>query len=264
MGFENKLIRVIRQKARQERMRIVFAESNNFKMLKAAIEVLNENIAQPVLLGNRDVIMETVNKYNLDISGMEIIDVRSKHERGRRKRYGKIYWEKRQRKGLTETEAFERMFERNHFGIMMVETGEADGFISGISSKYREITGPAIRLIGKRDDIETIAGMYMIMTKKGPYFISDTTVNLDPSPQTLASNAILTAEKVREFNVEPVVAMLSYSNFGSIKEAKGAKRVREAVRILHDTKPELLVDGEIQANFALNTELRDNLFPFSK
>ena len=264
MGYENKLIRAIRHKAKEERMRIVFAESNNFKTLKAAQEVLNEGLAQPVLLGNRDVIMKTVNEYNLDITGMELIDVRSPHERGRRQRFAEIYWKKRQRKGLTYTEAFERMFDRNHYGIMMVETGEADGFISGISSKYREITGPAIRMIGKRDDIETIAGMYIIMTKKGPFFFSDTTVNLAPSAETLASNAVLTAEKVREFNIEPVIAMVSYSNFGSIKNAQGAKIVRDAVKILHKDHPDLIVDGEIQANFALDIEKRMSKFPFSK
>ena len=264
MGYENKLIRAIREKARQERMRIVFAESNNFKTLKAAQEVLYEGIAQPVLLGNKDVIMETVNEYNLDISGMEIIDIRSPHERGRRERFAEIYWKKRQRKGLTYTEAFERMFERNHFGIMMVETGEADGFISGISSKYREVIVPALRMVGKREDVKSIVGMYVIMAKKGTYFISDTTVNLNPSAESLASNAILTAEKVKEFGIEPIVAMLSYSNFGSIKHAEGASVVREAVKILHKEQPDLIVDGEIQANFAIDVEKRMSKFPFSK
>jgi len=264
MGYENNLIRAIRGKARQEKMRIVFAESNNFKMLKAAQEVLSENIAQPVLLGNKDVIMETVTKYSLDISGMEIIDIRSPHERERRERYGKIYWKKRQRKGLTKVEAFERMFERNHFAAMMVETGEVDAMISGVSSKYREIIKPALRIVGKRDDVLSISGMYIILTKKGPYFFSDTTVNLNPTAEILACNAKLTAEEVKKFNIKPIMAMVSYSNFGSIADSAGATRVREAVKMLHEKNPELIVDGEIQVNFALDNEMRDKMFPFSK
>ncbi len=264
MGYENNLIRAIRAKARQERMRIVFAESNNFKTLKAAQEVLSENIAQPVLLGNREIIMKTANKFSLDISGMEIIDIRSPHERGRRERYGEIYWKKRQRKGLTKIEAFERMFERNHFAAMMVETGEVDAMISGVSSKYREIITPAIRIVGTKKETSIVSGMYIIMTKKGPYFFSDTTVNLNPTADNLVSNAILTAEEVRKFNVEPVIAMVSYSNFGSISNSDGAKKVREAVKRLHKEQPEMIVDGEIQVNFALNKKLRNKLFPFSK
>ncbi len=264
MGYENNLIRAIRSKARQEKMRIVFAESNNFKMLKAAQEVLSENIAQPVLLGNKEVIMKTVNEFSLDVSGMEIIDIRSPHERGRRERYGEIYWKKRQRKGLTKIEAFERMFERNHFAAMMVETGEVDAMISGISSKYREVIKPALRIVGKRKDVLSISGMYIMMTKKGPYFFSDTTVNLNPTAEILACNARLTAEEVRKFNVEPVMAMVSYSNFGSIADSEGAKRVRKAVEILHKTNPEMIVDGEIQVNFALESQTRDKMFPFSK
>lgn len=264
LGLENKLVNSITEKAKQERMRVVFAESNNFKMLKAAQEVLHEGIAQPILLGNRDVIMQTVNENGLDITGMEIIDIRSPQERGRRKRYGEILWKKRQRKGATQIEAFEKMFDRNWFGVMMVETGEADAFISGVSSKYADITRPALRIVGTRPDVKRIAGMYVVMTKKGPFFFADTTVNLNPSVDTLIDNTLLTAEEVRKFNMEPVIAMVSYSNFGSVNEGKTAKMVREAVKYLHENHPDLIVDGEMQASVALNNEQRNRLFPFSK
>lgn len=264
LGLDNKLLDEITNKAKSERMRIVFAEANNFKMLKAAQEILHEGIAQPILLGNKEVIMETVHTYNLDIAGMEIIDLRGHQERGRRKRYAEIFWEKRQRKGLTYEEAFEKMFDRNHFGIMMVETGEADAFISGITSKYGDITSPALRIVGKRENVERIAGMYVVMTKKGHYFFADTTVSLNPTVETLVDNTLLTAEEVRKFNVEPVIALVSYSNFGSVPDAEGAKMVRDAVKILHEKYPDLLVDGEMQANIALNKDVRSRLFPFSK
>jgi len=264
LGLDNKLLREITNKAKEEKMRIVIAEANNFKMLKAAQEILHEGIGIPILLGNKEVIMETVNNNNLDITGMEIIDLRSNTERSRRQRYAEIFWKKRQRKGLTYEEAFEKMFDRNHFGIMMVETGEADAFISGIASKYGEITGPAIRIVGKREGVEKIAGMYVVMTKKGYYFFADTTVTLNPSVETLVDNTLLTAEEVRKFNVEPVIALVSYSNFGSVPDAEGAKMVREAVKILHEKYPDLIVDGEMQANVALNKEVRSRLFPFSK
>jgi len=264
LGLDNQILRELTIKAKQDKMRVVFAESNNFKVLKAAQEVLHEGIALPILLGNKDVIMKTVEEYNLDISGMEIIDIRNPNERERRKKYAEIFWKKRQRKGLTYESAFEKMFDRNHFGIMMVETGDADAFLSGSSSKYADITRPALRIVGTRDDVNKIAGMYVIMTKKGPFFFADTTVNLNPSVETLVENAVLTAEEVKKFNIEPVIAMISYSNFGSVSDAQGARMVREAVNILHNDYPDLIVDGEMQANVALNKNLRDSLFPFEK
>ena len=264
LGLENKLLNVMSHKAKQEKMKIVFAEATNFKVLKAATEVLHEGIAQPILLGTKEVVMEVVEKYKLDISGMELIDFRSAQEREKLKLYAHHFWLKRQRKGLTYEEAYQKMFDRNHFAIMMVEMGDADACISGSTSKYGEIISPALKIIGKRDNVHKIAGMYVIMTKKGPFFFADTTVTLNPTVETLVDNTLLTVEEVRKFNVEPVVALVSYSNFGSVPCAEGAIMVREAVKILHEKCPNLAVDGEMQANFALNKELRNSMFPFSK
>jgi len=264
LGLDNKIVREITHKAKQKIQRVVFAESNNFKMLKAAQEVLHEGIAQPILIGDKHVIEVIAKNNNLDLTGLEIIDIRAHQETERREKFAEIFWKKRQRKGLTRNAANELMYNSNYFGIMLVETGEADAFVSGISSKYGDITGPALRIVGKRDGLDKIAGMYVIMTKKGPYFFADTTVTLNHTAETLAQTALLTAEEVRKFNIEPVVAMLSYSNFGSVPDGTGAVMVRDAVKILHQNNPDLIVDGEIQANFALNREMRERVFPFGK
>ncbi len=264
LGLDNKIIREITQKAKQKNTKIIFAEANNFKMLKAAQEVMNEGIAEPILVGDKHIIEIIAQNNNLDIKDLQIIDIRSKEEAERRNRFAEIFWKKRQRKGLTKNAANELMYNSNYFGIMMVETGQADAFVSGIASKYGDITGPALRIVGKKDGLDKIAGMYVIMTKKGPFFFADTTVTLNPTAETLAQTTLLTAEEVRKFNIEPVIAMLSYSNFGSVPEAEGAVMVREAVKILHTNHPELIVDGEMQANCALNREIRESMFPFTK
>lgn len=264
LGLENKLISAITEKAKEEKMRIVYAEAFHYKILKAAFEVLSEGIAIPVLLGNHEIITQTAEEYKIDISGMEIIDTHSKEETERRNKYGEIYWKKRQRKGVTALEAIEKMNDTNFFGIMMVETGEADAFVSGISSKYSDIAGPALRIVGCRKDVKIIAGMYVVMTKSGPYFFSDTTVNFKPNAETLAEITILTYDEVKKFNIEPIIALVSYSNFGSVQNQENPVLVKKAIDILHATRPEIIVDGEMQANFAFNTELRERMFPFSK
>lgn len=264
LGLENKLISAITEKAKEEKMRIVYAEAFHYKILKAAYEVFSESIAIPVLLGNREIIVQTASVYNIDISEMEIIDTRSKEEAERRNIYGEIYWKKRQRKGVTSLEAIEKMNDPNFFGIMMVETGQADAFVSGISSKYSDIAGPALRIVGCNKNVKTIAGMYVVMTKSGPYFFSDTTVNFKPTAETLAEITILTYDEVRKFNIEPIIALVSYSNFGSVQNQENPVLVKKAIEILHSTRPEIIVDGEMQANFAFNTELRERMFPFSK
>ncbi len=264
LGLDNKLQREIMQKAKQQQMRIVFAEANNFKMLKAAQEVLHEGIALPILVGDKTAMLEIAQSSGLDISEMQIVDIHSPEESERRKRYADIFWKKRQRKGLTQNTAYDLMHNSNHFGIMMVETGEADAFISGIASRYGDTIAPALRIVGKKDGIDKIAGMYVIMTKKGPFFFADTTVTLQHTAESLAQTALLTASEVRKFNIEPVIAMLSYSNFGSVTDTESAIMVRQAVQILHKKYPDLIVDGEIQANSALNAELRERIFPFSK
>jgi malate dehydrogenase (oxaloacetate-decarboxylating)(NADP+) len=264
LGLDNKLQREIMQKAKQQMMNIVFAEANNFKMLKAALEVLHEGIARPILVGDKGAMLEIAQSAGLDLSEMQIVDIHSQEESERRKQYADIFWKKRQRKGLTQNSAYELMYNSNHFGIMMVETGEADAFISGIASRYGDTIAPALRIVGKKDGIDKIAGMYVIMTKKGPFFFADTTVTLQHTAESLAQTALLTASEVRKFNIEPVIAMLSYSNFGSVADTETAVMVRDAVKILHKKYPDLIVDGEMQANTALNADVRERIFPFSK
>tara|TARA_R110001583_G_scaffold14228_5_gene59911 strand:+ start:2779 stop:5037 length:2259 start_codon:yes stop_codon:yes gene_type:complete len=263
MGRDNKLIRALTDKAKRNPKRVVFAEGENFKVLKAAQTVLQEGIAQPILLGNRDEIKQIIKENDLDLEDVQIINWISPEEIKRRENYAEILFKKRNRKGLTLSEAIEKMTNRNYFGSMMVEMGDADALISGSTSKYSETIRPAIHTVGVKPDINHIAGMYLLMTKKGPLFFSDTTVNPRPSAQTLVDTTLLTAEAVRKFNIDPVIAMVSYSNFGSIREGSPC-RVRDAVQTLHREHPNLVVDGDIQMNFALNCELRNKMFPFSK
>ncbi len=267
MGHENKIIRAVRMKAQatKDKPKLVFAEGEHFRVLKAAHEVYNVGIARVVVLGNEEKIKRLAEEYAINLEGIEIINPLSSDMEEKRRKFAKHYWEKRQRKGLTYDEAYQRMKEPNHFGIMMVEMNEADAFISGYATKYREVLSPALKIVGKREDVKTIAGMYIVITKKhGTFFFADTTVNPDPTPETLVCNARLTAEEVKKFGIEPVIAMLSYSNFGSVRDTETARKVQEAVKILHDRFPELTVDGDIQANIALDPEIRDQLFPFSK
>jgi malate dehydrogenase (oxaloacetate-decarboxylating)(NADP+) len=267
LGHENQLLRWITQRAKMDKKRIVYAEGANLKILKAANEVYHEGIATPILLGDVAQIKQIITDNNLDIGCLTIIDPRGKDQEERRNRFAEMIWKKRQRKGITKDEADELTENRNYFGIMMVETGEADAMVSGVSHEYGEVVGPALRLIGPKPNLNRISSMYIVFTKKGPYFFADTTVNLDPDWKTLADTALLTSEMVRRFNIEPVIAMLSYSNFGSIKGGEhthGPEKVRQATNYLHENYPELLVDGEIQANFALNREMCNSKFPFSK
>jgi malate dehydrogenase (oxaloacetate-decarboxylating)(NADP+) len=267
LGHENMLLRGITQRAKLDPKRIVYTEGTNLKILKAANEVYHEGIAIPILLGDVEQIKQIIAENNLDIGDVTIIDPRCKSEEDRRIRFAEMIWKKRQRKGITKDEAYELTENKNYFGIMMVETGEADAMVSGVSHEYGEVVGPALRLIGPKPNLNRISSMYIVFTKKGPYFFADTTVNLDPDWKTLADNALLTAEMVHRFNIEPVIAMLSYSNFGSIKGGEhthGPEKVRQATNYLHQNYPELLVDGEIQANFALNREMCNSKFPFSK
>ena len=261
LGLENELIRAITGKAKSRPMRVVFAEANNFKVLKAAQISLHEGIAKPVLLGNKRIINKLIEENKLDLSGAEIIELRSPAELERRERYAKTLFQKRQRQGLTYSEALEKMHNRNYFGIMMVETGEADAFVSGVQSKYEDCFNPALEIVGAKSDV--VAGMYVLLTKRGPMFFADTTVNVKPSAEMLVKIARLTAEEVKRFNIEPVMAMVSFSNFGSV-EAASPERVRTAVKILHEQHPDLLIDGEMQANIALNRKIRDKQFPFTK
>ena len=264
LGIDNKLIMAIRNKARQDPKRIVFAEANSFRILKAVQFVLREGIAKPILLGNKAKIHALIDENQLDIENVPIIDLYESVSEEKRHHFAKILYEKRKRKGMTYNECVEKMYNRDYFGSMMVETGEADAFISGFSRKYSSTIRPALQVVGVKEDFNHIAGMYMLLTKHGPLFLSDTTVNMNPSAQILADTTILTAAEIRRFNIEPKIALLSYSNFGAYKGQGSPVRVKEAVKILHDNYPELIVDGEMQANYALNGKLRYSRYPFNK
>jgi malate dehydrogenase (oxaloacetate-decarboxylating)(NADP+) len=266
LGLDNQLLRGIGIKARQNPKKIVFAEGNNLKVLRAANQILHDGIAYPILLGNESELKQMIVENNLERS-LEIIDPKSDGSRRLRSLFSNLIWEKRCRKGITSEEAEELAGHQNYFGIMMVETGNADAMISGVTSHYGDVISPALQLIGPRQGLKHISSMYIVMTKKGPLFFADTTVNLDPDAQTLVETTLLTADEVRKFNIEPVIAMVSYSNFGSVKSSEHTRsldRVRQAISILHQDYPDLIVDGEIQANFALNKELRSRKFPFTK
>jgi malate dehydrogenase (oxaloacetate-decarboxylating)(NADP+) len=264
LGFDNKLIMGIRNKAKQAPKRVVFAEANDFKVLKAAQFVIREGIAKPILLGNKEKIKALIKDNKLELDNVPIIDLFKNVSNEKRNRFAKILHEKRKRKGMTYNEAVEKMFNRDYYGTMMVETGEADAFISGFSRKYAETIKPALQVIGVKEQFNHIAGMYILLSKRGPLFLADTTVNMNPSAQTLVDTTILTAAEVKRFNIEPKIALLSYSNFGAHTGQGSPTRVKEAIKILHKEQPDLLVDGEMQANYALNGKLRYKRYPFNK
>lgn len=266
LGLDNQLLHGIVVKAKQNPKKIVFAEGNNLKILRAANEVLHDGIAIPILLGNVEEIKQIITENHLDLNHTLIIDPHSKSNEELRNSFAELIWQKRQRKGTTLEEAYELTFNRNYYGIMMVDTGLAHGMISGVTSHYGDVMSPALRLIGPKPNLNHISSMYIVMTKKGPLFFADTTVNLAPDVQTLVETTLLTSEEVRKFNIEPVIAMVSYSNFGSVKSSEHTEtldRVRQTITSLHQNHPELIVDGEIQMNFALNKELRSQKFPFT-
>jgi malate dehydrogenase (oxaloacetate-decarboxylating)(NADP+) len=267
LGLDNQLFHGIVIKAKQNPKKVVFAEGNNLKVLRAANEVLHEGIAIPVLLGNVQEIKQLIADNQLDLNGTPIFDPRSIESNELRNSFADLIWKKRQRKGVTLQEAYELTFNRNYFGIMMVDTGLADAMISGVTSHYGEVMSPALKLIGPKPNINRISSMYIVMTKRGPLFFADTTVNLDPDVQTLIETTVMTADEVRKFNIEPVIAMVSYSNFGSVplsEHTRHLERARQTIKFLHQNHPELIVDGEMQMNFALNKELRSQKFPFTR
>ena len=262
LGLDNKLIRNITNKAKQNPKRVVFAEADHYKILKAAQQVNDEGIAKPILLGDVEKIRKLIADNNLDLGDIPIIDPRSKSEDDRRSAFGDIFFKKRQRRGFTLYEARKVMKERNHFGAMMVETGAADAMISGLTRKYADPIRPALQIIGVQEGVKRVAGMYIMNTKQGPFFFADTTMNVNPTVEDLVDITVLTAKSVKQFNITPRIALLSYSNFGSA-EGEVPNKMRDAVEILHKNYPGMIVDGEMQANFALNDELMKEQFPFS-
>ena len=263
LGLDNKLLKNITQKAKRNPKTVVFAEADNYKILKAAQIVYEEGIAKPILLGKIKRIQEVVDEFNLELGDIPIIDPRSSDEKVRRNNFAELLYNKRKRRGITQIEAREMMRSRNYFGSAMVEVGEADALISGLTRSYRDTIRPALQVIGTDDDVTKIAGMYILFTKQGPFFFADTTINVNPTAEDIVDITALVAKIIQRFKVQPKIALLSYSNFGS-SEGEDAIKMREATRMLKEKHPEIVVDGEIQANFALNRELREQIFPFSE
>ncbi len=260
LGLDNKLIRVITSKAKQNPKRVVFADADTYKILKTAQVVKEEGIAIPILLGNKKKIEKLILENNLRMDDIQVVDPR---EEGQMiEEFGKIFFEKRKRRGFTMYEARKIMQERNYYGSMMVETGQADALISGLTRNYVDTIKPALRIIGTDDGVDKVAGMYILNTKDGPIFFADTTINIDPTAEDIVEITLLTAKAVRQFNIKPRIALLSYSNFGSSNTAS-AMKMRRAVELLHAKHPDLLVDGEVQANFAFNPQMMKDNYPFS-
>lgn len=262
LGLDNKLLRTITEKAQSAPKRVVFAEADNLRILKAAQVASEEGVCKPILLGKRKLIEALIEEYSLEFQDLQIIDPKSDAEKARRACYGQLFFTKRKRKGVTEYEAIQYMRERNHFGAMMVENGDADAMISGATRNYRAVVKPFIQTIGLQKDVNTIAGMYILMTKRGPMFLADTTVNLDPTAEQIAEITSNVAKTIRKLRITPKIALLSYSNFGS-SVGPDAEKMSKAVKILHEKYPTIIVDGEVQANFALNNELMNEKFSFS-
>ena len=263
MGLDNKLMDAVTAKAQKDPKRVVFAEAENENILKAAQILVEEKIAKPILLGDAKKIKKVADKQEINLDKFKIINPKSLDAATLRKDFSKIFFKKRNRKGISKELACEMMMNNNYFGVMMVETKKADAFISGASSKYANTIRPALQIIGTRPKVNTIGGMYLMNTKKGPFFFADTTVNIEMTAEKLADITILTAEEVRKFNIEPIIALLSFSNFGSNRTPQ-SEIVSGAVKILHEKMPDLIVDGEMQANFALNKNLRQKRYPFNK
>jgi malate dehydrogenase (oxaloacetate-decarboxylating)(NADP+) len=262
LGLDNKLLRNITEKAQSNPKKVVFAEADNIKIIKAAQTSFEEGVATPILLGNKKIIQQLIKEYNVDLHDVQIIDPKSEEEEQRRSAYGKAFFEKRKRKGITEFESIQIMRERNHFGAMMVELGHADAMISGLTRSYRNSIKPVLQTIGLEKDVNTVAGLYILNTKRGPLFLADTTINLNPTAEQIAEITANVAKTIRKFKITPRIALLSYSNFGS-SIGPDAEKMSKAVEILHDKYPSLVVDGEIQANFALNNDLLMEKFAFS-
>ena len=263
LGQETKLTRKLHDTARLHPQKVVFAEGGHPTMMKAAVQAKQEGICDPILLGNPDRLHRLAQRLKLDLSNINIIDMRADQEQGRRATYAKHLAEKRQRQGYTFQEAYDKMYERNYFGMMMVEQGEADAFITGLYTKYSNTIKVAKEVIGIRKEYDTFGTMHILNTKKGTYYIADTLINRHPDKNILVDIARLSAHTVRFFNEEPRIAMISYSNFGT-DETGSPTNVHNAVAEMQERYPDLAIDGEMQVNFALNKQLRDDKYPFTR
>jgi len=262
MGYSNKLIHRLNTMAKSDPKRVVYCEGNHINMMKAAIISQKEGICHPILLGSEERIRSIAKDNGIDLNGVQIIDHRNISEDVRRARYAQILSDKKSREGIRYQEAFEKMSDRNYFGMMMVETGDADAVITGIYSHYREFAKTALEVIGLQPQYKHFAAMHIVQTKKGPYFLADTLINRWPEEDVLIEIVKLSHDTVKYFASEPVMAMLSFSNYGA-DDNGSPKSIANAIKYFHEEYPDYVIDGEMQLNFAMNKELRDKTFPFN-
>ncbi|MBK8555824.1 MAG: NADP-dependent malic enzyme [Lewinellaceae bacterium] len=266
LGLDNNLTRVIQTKARQNKKRVVFGEAENVSMLKAARVVIEEGIAIPILLGDVDNIHKIMAENQIELPGVQIIDPTkpgSVEDKERLTRYADLYHEQRKRKGVIRVEASQVMRRKNYFGSMMVETGEADAMISGLGRKYPDTIRPALRIIGPKPGVSRVAGMYILMSRFGPLFLADTTINFNPTAEEIVEIAELTADEIGKFNIKPRIALLTYSSFGSVPHGTDAEKMRKATTMLKEKHPNWIIDGEMQAHLAFDTEIMKQYYSFS-
>ncbi|MBB6003679.1 NADP-dependent malic enzyme [Arcicella rosea] len=263
LGLDNQLMKYIFNKAKRSPKRVVFADAENLKVLKSVQQSKDEGICVPILLGDKNKIRRIIQENNLDLNEVQIIDTRAPETIERLKEYGDIFFNKRKRKGYNQYEAHKQMQVRSYFASMMVETGDADCVISGLTRNYPDAIRPALQIIGREDGVKKVAGMYILLTKKGPVFFSDTTVNFNPTVEDIVEITELTAKAVERFNLKPRIALLTYSNFGTAN-GEDAVKMREATAILQKKHPEMIVEGEMQAHLAFDNELIKENYPFSK
>ena len=265
LGLDNTLMKVIINKAKTKPKRVVLADAENLSVLKAAQEVLQDGIATPILLGNKEVILQILNENSIKLPGVEIIDPYlpvADEDKERANRYSELLFIRRQRQGLNKAEAQKIIRRRNYFGSMMVSTGDADAMIGGMSRNYPDTVRPALQAIGRKEGVQKVSGMYILMSRFGPLFLADTTVNFNPSAEEIVEIAELSAKQVEKFNIKPRIALITYSNFGSA-EGEDAKKMKSAVQLLKQRNPNMIVDGEIQAHLPFNIELLKENHPFS-
>ncbi|SOD97834.1 NADP-dependent malic enzyme [Spirosoma fluviale] len=263
LGQDTRISRVINNKARTNPKRVVFADAENLKVLKAAQQVKDEGIAVPILLGETAMIQGMISQNNLDLADVAIIDPRSSEQHELVEQFGDLFYQKRYRKGVSAAEARKRMLSRNYFGAMMVETGQADALISGLTQNYPDTIRPALQVIGKESGVQKVAGMYILLTNRGPLFFSDTTVNVNPTANDIVEITELTARAVERFNIKPRIALVTYSNFGSAK-GEDADKMQQATEILQAKHPDMVIDGSMQAHLAFNVDLLRQNYPLSK
>jgi malate dehydrogenase (oxaloacetate-decarboxylating)(NADP+) len=263
LGLSNPLKRQMKAAAKRNPKRVVMADAEHYNILKAAEIVHNESLAIPILLGDKDEIKRIIKENSLELDGVKIIDPKSKSEAKRRREFAEIFFEKRQRRGISMALALDYMNHSHYFAPMLVETGYADGMLAGMTKNYPATIRPSLQVIGKKPEANIVSGMYIINTKENSLFLADTTVNKLPTTEEIVEITLQTAKAVKNFNITPVIALITYSNFGTV-EGGSADRMRKAVEILHKEHPELIVDGEMQANVALNQDIMKEMFPFSK